>query len=121
MVFRLPEEKVAKILDQVGVLITRRKSQHRVREVASVVVKLQACVRALGQPVRVCTRALYRDIDKAPTWDWRIRLSEEAVEESRFWQENLSELNSSPLRQSCLLYTSTSPRDMRRSRRPSSA
>ena len=48
MVFRLPEEKVAKILDQVGVLITRRKSQHHVREVASVVGKLQAGVRALG-------------------------------------------------------------------------
>ena len=32
MVFRLPEEKVAKIFDQVGVLITRRKSQHKVWE-----------------------------------------------------------------------------------------
>ena len=32
MVFRLPEEMVAKILDQVGVLITRRKSQHKVWE-----------------------------------------------------------------------------------------
>ena len=100
MVFRWPEEKVAKILDQVGVLITRRKSQHRVREVASVVGKLQAGVRALGQPVRVCMRALYRDIEKAPTWDWRIRLSEESVEELLFWQKNLSGLNSPPLRQS---------------------
>ena len=84
MVFSLPDKKVAKILDQVGDLITRRKSQHHVREVASVVGKLQAGVRALGQPVRVCTRALYRDIEKAPTWDWRIRLSEESVEELMF-------------------------------------
>ena len=32
MVFRLPEEKVAKSFDQVGVLITRRKLQHKVWE-----------------------------------------------------------------------------------------
>ena len=51
---------------------------------ASVVGKLQAGIRALGQLVRVCPYAFYQDVVKASTWDWRIRLSEEAVEELRF-------------------------------------
>ena len=84
MVFSLHEKKVAKILNQVGDLITRRKSQHHMREVAFVVGKLQAGVRVLGQPVRFCTQALYRDIEKAPTWEWRIRLSAESIEELLF-------------------------------------
>ena len=62
---------------------------------------IQGGARALGeQVVRVCTRALYRDVDKAPTWEWKLRLSEEARDELKFWAENLVSLNSSPLRRS---------------------
>ena len=75
LVFYLLEKKLAKMLEQGGDLIKRKKSQHHMREVACQVGKLQAGVRALGQPVRVCTRALYSDIEKVPSWDWRIRLS----------------------------------------------
>ena len=42
-----------------------------VRGVVSVVGNAQAGASALGeQAVRVCTRALYRDVDKTHTWDW---------------------------------------------------
>ena len=42
-----------------------------VREVAFVVGNVLAGASALGeQAVRVCTRALYRDVDKTHTWDW---------------------------------------------------
>ena len=50
--------------------------------------------------MRVCTRALYRDIDATPTLDWNLNLSEESKAELAFWRENLVSLNSSPLRRS---------------------
>ena len=62
---------------------------------------LQAGDRALGaQAVRVCTRALYRDVDATPTWDWNLNLSPESLVELVFWRSNLVSLNSSPLRRS---------------------
>ena len=38
------------------------------------------------------------DVDRAPTWDWNLKLSAEALDELKFWAENLVSLNSSPLR-----------------------
>ena len=93
----LPEAKVEKILEKI--LNLRKSSWVHVREVASVVGNIQAGARALGeQAVRVCTRALYRDVDRAPTWEWKLRLSSEALHELKFWAENLVSLNSYPLR-----------------------
>ena len=95
----LPETKVEKILEKIRSSLS--SSWVHVREVASVVGNLQAGARALGeQAVRVCTRALYRDVDKAPTWEWNLRLTDESRDELKFWEKNLVSLNSSPLRRS---------------------
>ena len=57
MMFVLPEKKMNKIVGEIAEVFSHRKVQ--VRLLARVVGLLQAGVRALGQPVRVCTRALY--------------------------------------------------------------
>ena len=43
---------------------------------------------ALGPVVRLWTRGLYRDILSAASWDRPLQLSEDAVGEVLFWQEN---------------------------------
>ena len=45
---------------------------------------------ALGPVVRLWTRALYREIMQAASWDRLFLLSEEAQNEVKFWMENFS-------------------------------
>ena len=78
MLFILPEKKMSKIFEVITEVFSRRRVP--VKLLARVVGMLQAGVRVLGQPVRVCMFALYRDIDTAPTWEWFMSHSPQAVE-----------------------------------------
>ena len=51
---------------------------------------LVSMVLALGPVVRLWTRALYREIMQAASWDRLFLLSEEAQSEVKFWMENFS-------------------------------
>ena len=90
------DDKVTKIQEEISVILSHVRLP--VKALAMVVGMLQAGVRMLEQPVRVCTRALYRDIDPTPTLSWNMRLSEASMEELKFWQENLLDLNEQIIR-----------------------
>ena len=66
MMFKLPAVKEEKILGDIAEVLAHPKVP--VRKLARVTGLLQAGVRALGEPVAVCTRALYRDIQPPKEW-----------------------------------------------------
>ena len=88
MEFYLPEKKILKIKEKILELLSGSSWVH-FREVASAVEIIKAGSRALGtQVVRVCTRALYKDVDR------RFKLSDKAKAKLLFWQDNLDSFNS---------------------------
>ena len=88
MEFYLPEMKILKIKEKILELLSGSSWVH-FREVASAVEIIEAGSRALGtQVVRVCTRALYKDVDR------RFKLSDKAKAKLLFRQDNLDSFNS---------------------------
>ena len=51
----------------------------------------------IGQAAQLCTRALYRRINAAETWDSRVDFNEEVAAELQFWRSQFDALNSCPI------------------------
>ncbi len=68
-----------------------------VKRIASIVGKLILFSLAVGPIARLRTRALYRVILSRFTWSSKVVLSEEALDELRFWCINMEIFNGQPL------------------------
>ena len=67
------------------------------RSVARIVGTIVSMALALGPVSRMRTRMLYMDINKASFWDQKIKLSEGAKDELRFWNSCLHQFNGQPI------------------------
>ena len=67
------------------------------RALASLVGSIISMYLGLGPVVRIRTRSLYAVINEACYWDEMVALSEEALDEIRFWFENFDRLNGIPI------------------------
>ena len=99
MMYFIPEKKIEKILAAAREMLRSRKVQLRV--LASFLGFIQSCGRALGNILRLMSRASYNFLgDKlncCPSYKIYYALSEEVKEELRFWIENIHELNGYPI------------------------
>ena len=85
--FQVPPRRVESfrlVLDN----IVSRRFVATARQLARFTGLLSSMGLALGPVVRLWTRGLYRDILSAASWDRPLQLSEDAVGEVLFWQEN---------------------------------
>ena len=67
------------------------------RSVARIVGTIVSMALALGPVARMRTRMLYMDINKASFWDQKIKLSEGAKDELRFWNSCFHQFNGQPI------------------------
>ena len=99
MMFFIPESKLLHIIDTINVLCARRKVQ--LRKFASLLGFLQSCARALGNVVRLMTRASYHWMAEKlaihPSYNWFYALSDEVRTELFFWKANVRSLNGFPI------------------------
>ena len=99
MMFFIPESKLLHIIDTINVLCAQRKVQ--LRKFASLLGFLQSCARALGNVVRLMTRASYHWMAEKlaihPSYNWFYELSDEVRTELFFWKANVRSLNGFPI------------------------
>ena len=99
MMFFIPESKLLHIIDTINVLCAQRKVQ--LRKFASLLGFLQSCARALGNVVRLMTRASYHWMAEKlaihPSYNWFYALSDEVRTELFFWKANVRSLNGFPI------------------------
>ena len=67
------------------------------RKVASLAGSIISMGLALGPVVRMWTRAIYRVINSANSWNQKVDLSAEAAHEIKFWSECLDQYNGQPI------------------------
>lgn len=82
------QNTIIDVLDSVKV----HRTVH-VKKVASLVGQLISMSVVIGQISQIMTRYLSVDVLKAYHWEQYIKLSEESLEQIRFWQSNLDSLN----------------------------
>jgi hypothetical protein len=111
--FFVPEEKISKLIANIDYVLQKNDNGRLVvREVARVVGLIIAMRRAIFQ-VRWRTIALHRSINEVifqglepweysysetgDRWDWKMQLSEKAVQELWWWKENVHRVNGSDI------------------------
>ena len=67
------------------------------REVSRITGSIVSMSLALGPVTRLWTRALYRNVSTANTWDRKLMLSDEAVKEIEFWMEQFDDCQGAPI------------------------
>ena len=99
MMFFIPEKKIDKILTSAREMLRARKVQLRV--LASFLGFIQSCGRALGNILRLMSRASYNflgvKLNCCPSYKMYYNLPEDVREELSFWIENIQELNGYPI------------------------
>ena len=68
-------------------------SKTTARKLASLAGSIISMGLALGPVVRMWTRAIYRGINSANSWNQKVDLSTEAAHEIKFWSECLDQYN----------------------------
>lgn len=93
--FEVPATKVEKIKRAVAFLIERVQKSHKVsaKSIAEICGHILA-IRLAVAPARIYTRALYASLNQAPHWNARVTLSQRAMEELRFWRDQLQNYTS---------------------------
>ena len=95
MTFSIPADKVTNIVDLCRGLVSR--SRVRVKELASVVGKLQSVRLATGPIVSIMTRSLYVTVDKAQSWSSWVALDPLSKFELEWWVGNLHLVDRFPI------------------------
>jgi hypothetical protein len=93
--FIVPPDKLRKIQTLITTLLNRVEHNQKVsvRDVARVCGHLLS-IRLAVPPARIYTRSLYSIINDSTSWSAAAMISENAVEELRFWKESLPLFNS---------------------------
>ena len=97
MVFKIPEDKIKKMLVMMSQLAARQRL--RVKAVARLLGTLQSVRLATGPLVQVMTRSLYHVVKKAKSWKSWVVLTELAKFELDWWRRNLEQLSGYPIPQ----------------------
>ena len=99
MMFFIPESKLLHIINTINFLCAQRKVQ--LRRFASLLGFLQSCARALGNVVRLMTRASYHwmteKLSLHTSYNMFYVISEEVRTELFFWKANVRSLNGFPI------------------------
>lgn len=99
MMFFIPEKKLVFINDSIDSICSRRKVQ--LRRMASLLGFLQSCSRALGNVVRLMTRATYHWLREKlaviPSYNMFYPITDEVRAELFFWKTNIRNLNGFPI------------------------
>ena len=93
----IPHDKVLAVCRDIAGMIAMPSMPWPVKRIASIVGKLILFSLAVGPIARLRTRALYRVILSRFTWSSKVVLSEEALDELRFWCINMEIFNGQPL------------------------
>ena len=97
LTFSIPADKVTNIVALCKQLLSMDRSRVRVRELASLVGKLQAVRLATGPIVSIMTRSLYVTVDQAQTWSSWITLDPLSRFELEWWEKNLHVVDRFPI------------------------
>lgn len=101
MTVRLGESKKERILHQVLETIAHSSRPILARELAGTLGKIVATEPALGPVVVMAARASYIDLEKATQekgWGIRLTMSQESLDGLRFFAENCSKFDNTPIR-----------------------
>ncbi len=93
----MPSERIAAVCEIISNMLSAPRLAFQVRKIAAVVGKLISFSIAIGPIARLRTRALYGVILTRHTWSSVVTLSDEALEELKFWLANLEFFNGQPL------------------------
>ncbi|CAI7888398.1 unnamed protein product [Closterium sp. NIES-53] len=99
--FSVGDECRSQLKSTMATLITegRRGRQVHIRHVALVTGMLASMSLALGATARAFSHKLLQTINTAPSWNSRISLSSEAIDELGFWMEQFDKFNGAPFHQ----------------------
>jgi hypothetical protein len=97
-IFEVPAARVEKLLKA----LHRLQSAHTARESVNARELARVCghllsVRLAVSPARIYSRALYAALNTAESWNSRVSLTPEAVQEVEFWLSSLRAFNGRPL------------------------
>ena len=95
--FSIPADKVTNIVALCKQLLSMDRFRVRVRELASLVGKLQAVRLATGPIVSIMTRSLYVTVDQAQTWSSWVTLDPLSKFELEWWVKNLHMVDRFPI------------------------
>ena len=101
MTVRLREEKKHRILKRVWETISYKTNPISARELAITLGKMVATEPALGPVAIMTARASYADLDRATLargWGTHLIMSKESLDGLRFFAENFSSFDNSPIR-----------------------
>ena len=101
MSVRLNETKRHRILQQVATTIEYGSTPIPARQLAKTLGKIVATEPALGPVVIMASRAAYSNLDDATTkrgWNTELKMSKEALDGLRFFVDNCSIFDNSPIR-----------------------
>ena len=101
MTVRLEKAKKQRILQQVSETIAYGSKPIPAKELAGTLGKIVATEPALGPVVIMAARAAYTDLDKATQekgWRTQVTMSKESVNGLRFFEENCSRFDNTPIR-----------------------
>ena len=97
----LPEEKVARLLGRVDELTRQANKLVPIKQLAGVCSLLTSLRPALGDMTRFRSRSMLQLVAKAQErfgWGGGVRLDNKAMDELKFWRENVERLNGFPIR-----------------------
>lgn len=86
--FRIPEERIAKILSHLQDL-AQPGATSGARELAGTAGRIQSCYLALGPATRFFTRHMYSCIEERSSWRGTVSISEGAQTEAKVWLKSL--------------------------------
>lgn len=85
--FRIPEERLVKILTHLKVLAKATKT--RVRDLAATAGRIMSCYIALGPATRIFTRGMYSCIEERSHWGGWVKVSTRVKREAQLWLKAL--------------------------------
>jgi hypothetical protein len=97
--FRVTSKRVQhSIMSDTALILAHKGDKQPVKRLASLCGKVISCGYCIGNLSKLMTRNIYALINSAPNWSSYITLTDKAVEEIRFWKDNLTKFNGCPIR-----------------------
>lgn len=91
MKFSIPDQKIQTLKLKLEKIF--HKNFCSAKQLSQITGHLSSMHLAVGELVRLLTRSLYSDIEKQPTWYVPFQLTEQSLEELKFWHKNINNLN----------------------------
>ena len=95
-VFSIPDKKIDDLFELIQTILTNA-SNVSARTISRVTGTLISMELALGPIVRLQTRGLYADQNRMNSLSHKLCLSEEAIDDLRFWRDNFCQLVGRPI------------------------